>query len=222
MRPRCTAPALSRPADRCRRCCAKACRSSSCPGHRGGEAGHRGWAPLAGAAQLLPADGRPAAGHRRGDQGKSSRRRVATSAAASGSRRSDGMTRSAGREQTVDVTSETSLLKARQHSLGAGRTSRIRTPTAPRPARRESSDSAAGARQAAPSDCASRGGSGCTVRVGGCNGPVVDEGLQSNQVARREIQQGPRSAGFDPCGSDGLFGPRTRVPIRGLAVTRST
>ena len=35
----------------------------------------------------------------------------------------------------------------------------------------ESFDSAAGARQAALSACGSRGGSGCTVRVWGCNGP---------------------------------------------------
>ena len=78
----------------------------------------------------------------------------------------------------------------------------------------ESFDSAAGARQAALSACGSRGASGCTVRAGGCNGPVVEEGLGLNQTARRQIQQGLRSAGFDPGGADGLFGPRTRAAIR--------
>lgn len=42
----------------------------------------------------------------------------------------------------------------------------------------ESYGSVAGARQAALSECSSRGGgSGCLVRVWGCNGPVVEEGL---------------------------------------------
>ena len=79
----------------------------------------------------------------------------------------------------------------------------------------ESYDSAAGARQAALSECSSRGGgSGCTVRVWGCNGPVVEEGLVLNRATRRQIQLGLRSAGFDPGGADGLFGPRTRTAIR--------
>ena len=79
----------------------------------------------------------------------------------------------------------------------------------------ESFDSAAGARQAALSECSSRGGgSGCTVRVWGCNGPVVEEELGLNQAARRQIQQGLRANGFDPGGADGLFGPRTRAAIR--------
>ena len=78
----------------------------------------------------------------------------------------------------------------------------------------ESFDSAAAARQAALSECVSRGGSGCTVRVWGCNGPVVEEGLGLNQAARRQIQQGLRAEGFDPGGGDGLFGPRTRAAIR--------
>ena len=54
----------------------------------------------------------------------------------------------------------------------------------------ESFDSAAGARQTALSECAARGGSGCTVRVWGCNGPVVEEGLGLNQAARRQIPTG--------------------------------
>ena len=54
----------------------------------------------------------------------------------------------------------------------------------------ESFDSAAGARQAALSECGSQGGSGCTVRVWGCNGPVVEEGLGLNQAERRQIQSG--------------------------------
>ena len=78
----------------------------------------------------------------------------------------------------------------------------------------ESYDSAAGTRQAALSECNSRGGSGCTVRVWGCNGPVVEEGLSLQQAARRQIQQALRGAGFDPGGADGLFGPRTRAAIR--------
>ena len=78
----------------------------------------------------------------------------------------------------------------------------------------ESFDSAAGARQAALSECGSRGGSGCTVRVWGCNGPVVEEGLGLNQAARRQIQLDLRSAGFDPGAADGLLGPRTRSAIR--------
>ena len=78
----------------------------------------------------------------------------------------------------------------------------------------ESFDSAAGARQAALSECGSRGGAGCTVRVWGCNGPVVEEELGLNQAVRRQIQQGLRAAGFDPGGADGLFGPRTRGAIR--------
>ena len=84
----------------------------------------------------------------------------------------------------------------------------------------ESFESAAGARQAALSECGSRGGSGCTVRVWGCNGPVVEEGLGLNQAVRRQIQQGLRANGFDPGGADGLFGPRTRAAIRSWQSTR--
>ena len=78
----------------------------------------------------------------------------------------------------------------------------------------ESYDSAARARQAALSECSSRGGSGCTVRVWGCNGPVAEEGLGLDRAARRQIQLGLSTAGFDPGGADGLFGPRTRAAIR--------
>ena len=85
----------------------------------------------------------------------------------------------------------------------------------------ESFDSAAGARQAALSECRSRGGgSGCIVRVWGCNGPVVEEGLALDRAARRQIQLGLRSAGFDPGGADGLFGPRTRAAIRNWQSSR--
>ena len=84
----------------------------------------------------------------------------------------------------------------------------------------ESYDSAAGARQAALSECGFRGGSGCTVRVWGCNGPVVEEGLNLGRAARRQIQQGLRADGFDPGGADGLFGPRTRAAIRNWQSTR--
>ena len=85
----------------------------------------------------------------------------------------------------------------------------------------ESYDSAAGARQAALSECGARGGgSGCVVRVWGCNGPVVEEGLGLDRAARRRIQLGLRSAGFDPGGADGLFGPRTRAAIRAWQSSR--
>ena len=78
----------------------------------------------------------------------------------------------------------------------------------------ESYASADGARQRALAECRSRGGSGCVVRVWGCNGPVVEEELGLNQAARRQIQQGLQAEGFDPGGADGRFGPRTRAAIR--------
>ena len=78
----------------------------------------------------------------------------------------------------------------------------------------ESYASADGARQRALAECRSRGGSGCMVRVWGCNGPVVEEGLGLDRAARRQIQQGLQAGGFDAGGADGLFGPRTRAAIR--------
>ena len=75
--------------------------------------------------------------------------------------------------------------------------------------------SASAAQAAALGECRSRGGgSGCIVRAWGCNGPVVEEGLNLNLSARRQIQQGLAAGGFDPGGADGLFGPRTRAAIR--------
>ena len=51
----------------------------------------------------------------------------------------------------------------------------------------ESYDSATGARQAALAECRSRGsGTGCMVRVWGCNGPVVEEELSLNRATRRQ------------------------------------
>ena len=80
--------------------------------------------------------------------------------------------------------------------------------------RAESYDSADGARQAALAECHSRGGSGCVVRVWGCNGPVVEQGLGLDRAVRLQIQQGLAAAGFDPGGADGLFGPaEVRVTI---------
>ena len=79
----------------------------------------------------------------------------------------------------------------------------------------EADASAYAARQAALSECRSRGGgSGCIVRAWGCNSPVVEEGLNLDLAARRQIQQGLAAGGFDPGGADGLFGPRTRAAIR--------
>ena len=87
----------------------------------------------------------------------------------------------------------------------------------------ESYDSAAGARQAALAECRSRGsGTGCMVRVWGCNGPVVEEDLDLNRATRRQIQLGLRLAGFDPGGADGLFGPRTPAAIRNWQSSRGT
>ena len=79
----------------------------------------------------------------------------------------------------------------------------------------ESYASAAGAQQAALSECRARGGgSGCILRAWGCNSPVVEEGLNLDLAARRQIQEGLAAGGFDPGGADGLFGPRTRAAIR--------
>ena len=75
--------------------------------------------------------------------------------------------------------------------------------------------SGSAAQEAALPECRSRGGrSGCIVRAWGCNSPVVEEGLNLDRSARRQIQQGLTAGGFDPGGVDGLFGPRTRAAIR--------
>ena len=86
----------------------------------------------------------------------------------------------------------------------------------------ESFTSSSSAQQAALSECSSRGGSGCVVRVWGCNGPVVEEGLGLDRGARQQIQRGLESAGFDPGGADGLFGPRTRAAIRRWQTSRGS
>ncbi len=85
----------------------------------------------------------------------------------------------------------------------------------------ESYDSADGARQAALAACASRGGAGCVVRVWGCNGQVIEEGLNLDRAARQQIQQALRAAGYDPGSADGVFGPRTRAAIRDWQSARS-
>ena len=86
----------------------------------------------------------------------------------------------------------------------------------------ESFASAAGAQQAALSECSSRGGRGCIVRVWGCNGPAVEEGLELDRTARQQIQRGLQAAGFDSGGADGVFGPRTRAAIRGWQTSRGS
>ena len=78
----------------------------------------------------------------------------------------------------------------------------------------ESYASADGARQRALAECRTRGGSGCMVRVWGCNGPVVEGELGLDRATRRQIQQGLHAEGFNPGGADGLFGPQTRAAIR--------
>ena len=82
----------------------------------------------------------------------------------------------------------------------------------------ESDASATAARQAAMAECSSRGGSGCVVRVWGCNSHVAEEGL--DRAARREVQEGLQAAGFNRGGADGLFGPRTRSAIRSWQTSR--
>ena len=84
----------------------------------------------------------------------------------------------------------------------------------------ESFASADGARQAALGECGSRGGTGCIVRVWGCNSHVVEEGLGLGRAARRQVQAGLRAAGFDPGGADGMFGARTRAAIRSWQTSR--
>ena len=86
----------------------------------------------------------------------------------------------------------------------------------------ESFTSSSSAQQAALSACSSRGGTGCIVRVWGCNGPVVEEGLGLDRAARQQIQRGLEAAGFDPGGADGMFGPRTRAAIRSWQTSRGS
>ena len=87
----------------------------------------------------------------------------------------------------------------------------------------ESYSSSAAAQQAVLGECSSRGGgSGCIVRVWGCNGPVVEEGLGLDRAARRAIQEGLQAAGFDHGGADGMFGARTRSAIRSWQRSRGS
>ena len=86
----------------------------------------------------------------------------------------------------------------------------------------ESFASSSSVRQASLSACSSRGGTGCIVRVWGCNGPVVEEGLGLDRAARQQIQRGLQAAGFEPGGADGVFGPRTRAAIRRWQTSRGS
>ena len=66
-----------------------------------------------------------------------------------------------------------------------------------------------------PAAAAAQGGqAGSETAVDQRNSRVVEEELQLDRAARREIQEGLEAAGFDPGGVDGLFGPRTRAAIR--------
>ena len=82
----------------------------------------------------------------------------------------------------------------------------------------ESYSSSSAAQQAALGQCG--GGSGCIVRVWGCNGPVVEGGLGLDRAARRQVQEGLQAAGFDPGAADGMFGPRPRSAIRRWQTSR--
>ena len=78
----------------------------------------------------------------------------------------------------------------------------------------ESYGSAEGARVAALPEYGSRGGSGCIVRVWGCNGPVVGgrSGTRPGDAAGHS--GGPAGRGLRPRRGGRLFGPRTRGAIR--------
>ena len=82
-----------------------------------------------------------------------------------------------------------------------GPTRRTRTPTARRWAWRNHFDSAAGARQAALSECSSRGGgSGCTVRMWGVQRPGGRGGAGSEPGRTAADPAGPSVGRFRPWG----------------------
>ncbi len=78
----------------------------------------------------------------------------------------------------------------------------------------ESDVSAQDAAWAAREKCAIYGGLMCTVRVSGCNGPVIEAALGLERRHRREVQRGLFVEGFSPGAADGVFGPLTRAAIR--------
>ena len=61
-------------------------------------------------------------------------------------------------------------------------------------------------------------GTWCVVRVWGCNGQVIEEGLNLDGAARRQLQQGVEALGFDPGGADGVFGPRAARGDSSMAI----
>lgn len=64
---------------------------------------------------------------------------------------------------------------------------------------------------------------GATVVTAAQDAAVVEAALGLDRPTRRLIQEGLRNKGFDPGGSDGLFGPRTRdatVPRRSRTALR--
>lgn len=76
------------------------------------------------------------------------------------------------------------------------------------------------AAEAAVVECVSHGGTGCEVRIQGCNAHVTEEALALDGRARQRIQQELRAAGFEDAMSDGVFGSSTRDGIRRWQTSR--
>ena len=71
------------------------------------------------------------------------------------------------------------------------------------------------ARVGALNECEAAGGPACEVLNVFClDAPALEETLNLDRFTRRLIQERLQAGGFDPGGTDGLFGPRTRGAIR--------